>query len=76
LLYPEFLQRIRDGRANAGRVLVIAGAVNFIMLAVQQKALVLVEANGADAELGFFWSSTPLAMSAPPPMISTVVISL
>ena len=53
LLHAEFLQRIRNGRADAGVVLVIAGAVNLVMLAVQQKAVVRVEADGADAERGF-----------------------
>ena len=53
-LHAEFLQRIRDGRADAGVVLVIAGAVNPVRLAVQQKAFVRVEADGADAEHGFF----------------------
>ena len=53
-LHAEFLQRIRDGRADAGVVLVIAGAVNLVMLAVQQKAVRRVKADGADAERGFF----------------------
>ena len=35
-------------------VLVIAGAVKFVMLAVQQKAVRRVKADGADAERGFF----------------------
>ena len=52
--HAEFLQRIRDGRADAGVVLVIAGAVKFVMLAVQQKAVRRVKAHGADAEGGFF----------------------
>ena len=39
--HAEFLQRIRDGRADAGVVLMIAGAVNLVMLAVQQKAVCL-----------------------------------
>ena len=52
--HAEFLQRIRDGRADAGVVLVIAGAVKLVMLAVQQKAVRRVKAHGADAEGGFF----------------------
>ena len=50
----EILQRIRQRRADAGHVLVIAGAFEFVRLAVQQKSFVRVERDGADAELGFF----------------------
>ena len=51
--HAEILQRIRQRRADAGHVLMIAGAVDFVMLAVQQKSVRPVEAHGADAELGF-----------------------
>ena len=51
--HAEILQRIRQRRADAGHVLVIAGAVKFVMLAVQQKAVGRVKAHGADAEFGF-----------------------
>ncbi len=49
----EILQRIRQRRADAGHVLMIAGAVKFVMLAVQQKAVRRVKADGADAEQRF-----------------------
>jgi hypothetical protein len=49
----EILQRVRQRRAHAGMVLVIARAFENVRLAVQQKSLVLVECHGADAELGF-----------------------
>ena len=49
----EILQRIRQRLADARRVLVVAGAFEFVRLAVQQKSLVRVEREGADAELGF-----------------------
>ena len=54
LLHAKFLQRIRNGRADTGRVLMIAGAVNLVMLAVQQKAVRRVKADGADAERSGF----------------------
>ena len=38
-LHAELLQRIRNGRADAGVVLVIAGAVDPVRLAVQQEAV-------------------------------------
>ena len=46
----EILQRIRHGRADARMVLVIAGAVELVRLAVQQKTLVHVKRHRADAE--------------------------
>ena len=70
LFHAKILQRIRNGRADAGRVLVIAGAVKFVMLAVQQKAVRRVKAHGADAERRFpVWSTTL-------PSTETVVTSL
>ncbi len=53
LVDAEFLQRIGNGRANAGVVLVIAGAVNRVRLAVQHETLVRIKDRGADAEDGF-----------------------
>ena len=53
-LHAKILQRIRDGRANAGMILVIARAIKFVMLAVQQKAVRRVKAHGANPERGFF----------------------
>ena len=49
----EILQRIRQRRAHARVVLVIARAFEKVRFAVQQKSLVLVKPHGADAELGF-----------------------
>ncbi len=53
LLEAECLQRVRNRGADAGVVLVIAGAVDLIVFAVEQKAEVRVEGHGADAENGF-----------------------
>ena len=52
-LHAEFLQRIRDGRADAGVVLVIAGAVKFVSACRSAKSLCRVKPHGADAEHGF-----------------------
>ena len=50
----KILKRIRQRRADARHVLMIAGAQQLVVLAVQQKSLVLVEGEGANAKLGFF----------------------
>ena len=47
------LQPVRERRAHAGMVLVIARALDFHGLAVQEKSLIRVETNGADTELRF-----------------------
>ena len=49
----KYCKRIRQRRAHARVVLVIARAFEYVRLAVQQKSLVLVKRHGADAELGF-----------------------
>ena len=54
LFHAEFLERIRQRRADAGHVLMVAGAVKFVMLAVQQKSVRRIKRKRADAERGFF----------------------
>ena len=49
----ERLERVWQGGADARHVLVIAGALQFVVLAIQQKAVRRIEADGADAERGF-----------------------
>ncbi len=49
----EFLQSIRNSRADAGVVLVIVGAFELDGFAVQKEALIRVKMNGANAEWGF-----------------------
>ena len=56
----EILQRIRQRRAHARVVLVIARAFQNVRFAVQQKSLVLVKPHGADAEFGFLQIKCPL----------------
>jgi len=51
-------QRIRDGRADTGVILVVAGAVKFVMSAVEQKTVRRIEGHGADAKRRFLWSTT------------------
>ena len=50
LLDAEVLQAIRQRRADAGVILVIARALDLHRLAVEEEALVGVEVNRADAE--------------------------
>ncbi len=69
LCNAEILERIRQRSADACHVLMIAGAFKNVRLAVQEKSFVLVEGEGADAELGFYWSTTL-------PSALTVVTSL
>src|SRR5581483_11639059 len=52
-LDAEVLDAIRQGRADARMVLMIAGALDLNTLAVQEKALVRIEADRADAERSF-----------------------
>jgi hypothetical protein len=52
LLQPPDLQGVRDGRADPGVVLVVAGSLQLHGLAVQQEALGAVEGDRADAEAG------------------------
>ena len=66
----EILQGIRQRRADARVVLVIAGALEFVVLAVQQKTFFHVEPDGADAKRGF------LAVNNFSVAIETVVTSL
>ena len=47
---PQLLQGVRDGRAHAGVVLVIAGALDDVGPAVQQESPVRVEGHAAHAE--------------------------
>ena len=68
-LDAEILQRIRQGRADAGMVLVIAGAFKFVMLAVQQKSLVGSKATVRMPNAVSLRSTTL-------PSLSTVVMSL
>ena len=49
--HPEVLQGIRQGRADARVVLVIARALDDIGFAVEQKTLFRIKRDGANAEL-------------------------
>src|SRR5581483_6251459 len=46
----ECLQRVRDRRANAGVILMIACAVNLVSLAVQQKTALRIKTERANPE--------------------------
>jgi len=50
--HAEFLQGIREGRADAGVILMVAGAVKFVVPAVEQKTVRRIEAHSADAKGG------------------------
>ena len=52
--HAEILERIRQRRADARHVLVVAGAVQLVMFAVEQESVRRIKREGADAELGFF----------------------
>ena len=51
-LHAEILQAVRQGRADARVVLVIAGALEDVRLPVQEKSLVGIEGHSANAERG------------------------
>ena len=66
----KFLQRVRNGRADAGMVLMIASAVNLVMFSVQKKSIVAIKSHSADAKGGCH-SGQPLC-----PSMETVVTSV
>ena len=43
---------VRQRDADAGKILMIAGALDLYRLVIQQEALVGIEADGADAKCG------------------------
>ena len=58
LVNAEFLQRIRNGRANAGVILVIADAVDRVRLAVQHETLFGSKTTVRMPKMVSFWSTT------------------
>ena len=64
----EILEPVGQGGAHAGMVLVVAGALEHVRLAIQQETFVGIERDRADAEFGG-------RLSTIWPLASTVVIS-
>ena len=62
LFDAEVLETIGQSRADSGVVLVAAHALDLDALAVQEEALVLIELDGANAELGLVFVNVLTAL--------------